>query len=280
MCEQDQLNEDLKKYSRRDVGTLAAAVGVTMMLPRAANAMDVNESEVNIKTPDGECDAYFAAPAGAHAAVLVWPDIFGLRRAFRQMGKRLAESGYAVLVINPFYRTKKAPTAAAGASTPIPDVIPLAQTLNATTHVTDAKAFTAWLDSRPEVDKNKKMGTIGYCMGGPMVFRTAASVANRVGAACTFHGGGLVTKNPDSPHLLIPQMKAQFLVAIAESDDSREPDSKDVLRKSFADAKLNAEVEVYPAAHGWCPPDTGVYDYDQAEKAWGRMLALFGKALA
>ena len=280
MCEQDQFNEDLKKYSRRDVGTLAAAVGVAMMLPRAANAMDVNESEVNIKTPDGECDAYFAAPAGAHAAVLVWPDIFGLRRAFRQMGKRLAESGYAVLVINPFYRTQKAPTAKAGASTPIPDVIPLAQTLNATTHVTDAKAFTAWLDSRPEVDKNKKMGTIGYCMGGPMVFRTAASVANRVGAACTFHGGGLVTKNADSPHLLIPQMKAQFLVAIAESDDSREPDSKDVLRKSFADAKLSAEVEVYPAAHGWCPPDTGVYDYDQAEKAWGRMLALFGKALA
>jgi carboxymethylenebutenolidase len=280
MCEQDQFNEDLKKYSRRDVGTLAAAVGVAMMLPRAANAMDVNESEVSIKTPDGECDAYFAAPAGAHAAVLVWPDIFGLRRAFRQMGKRLAESGYAVLVINPFYRTKKAPTAAAGASTPIPDVIPLAQTLNPTTQVTDAKAFTAWLDSRPEVDKNKKMGTIGYCMGGPMVFRTAASVANRVGAACTFHGGGLVTKNADSPHLLIPQMKAQFLVAIAESDDSREPDSKDVLRKSFADAKLSAEVEVYPAAHGWCPPDTGVYDYDQAEKAWGRMLALFGKALA
>ena len=280
MCEQDQFNEDLKKYSRRDVGTLAAAVGVAMMLPRAANAMDVNESEVNIKTPDGECDAYFAAPAGAHAAVLVWPDIFGLRRAFRQMGKRLAESGYAVLVINPFYRTQKAPTAKAGASTPIPDVIPLAQTLTATTQVTDAKAFTAWLDSRSEVDKNKKIGTIGYCMGGPMVFRTAATVANRVGAACTFHGGGLVTKNADSPHLLIPQMKAQFLVAIAESDDSREPDSKDVLRKSFADAKLSAEVEVYPAAHGWCPPDTGVYDYDQAEKAWGRMLALFGKALA
>ena len=280
MCDQDQLNEDLKKYSRRDVGTLAAAVGVTMMLPRAANAMDVNESEVTIKTPDGECDAYFAAPAGAHAAVLVWPDIFGLRRAFRQMGKRLAESGYAVLVINPFYRTKKAPTASAGASTPIPEVLPLAQSLNATTEVTDAKAFTAWLDSRPEVDKNKKIGTIGYCMGGPMVFRTAATVANRVGAACTFHGGGLVTKNPDSPHLLIPQMKAQLLVAIAESDDSRDPDAKNVLRKSFADAKLNAEVEVYPAAHGWCPPDTGVYDYDQAEKAWGRMLALFGKTLA
>ena len=281
MCEQDHFKEDLKKYSRRDVGTLAAAVGVAMMLPRAANAMDVNESEVTVKTPDGECDAYFAAPtSGAHAAVLVWPDIFGLRRAFRQMGKRLAESGYAVLVINPFYRTKKAPTATAGASTPIPEVVPLAQTLNATTEATDAKAFIAWLDSRPEVDKSKKVGTIGYCMGGPMVLRTAATVPDRVGAACTFHGGGLVTKNPDSPHLLIPQMKAQFLIAIAESDDSREPDAKNVLKEAFSAAKLQAEVEVYPAAHGWCPPDTLVYDYDQAEKAWGRMLVLFGKALA
>ena len=281
MCEQDHFKEDLKKYSRRDVGTLAAAVGVAMMLPRAANAMDVNESEVTVKTPDGECDAYFAAPtSGAHAAVLVWPDIFGLRRAFRQMGKRLAESGYAVLVINPFYRTKKAPTATAGASTPIPEVVPLAQTLNATTEATDAKAFIAWLDSRPEVDKSKKVGTIGYCMGGPMVLRTAATVPDRVGAACTFHGGGLVTKNPDSPHLLIPQMKAQFLIAIAESDDSREPDAKNVLKEAFSAAKLQVEVEVYPAAHGWCPPDTLVYDYDQAEKAWGRMLVLFGKALA
>ncbi len=281
MCEQDQFAEDLKKYSRRDVGTLAAAVGVAMMLPRAADAMDVKESEVTVKTPDGECDAYFVAPtSGAHAAVLVWPDIFGLRRAFRQMGKRLAESGYAVLVINPFYRTKKAPTATAGASTPIPEVVPLAQTLNAATEETDAKAFIAWLDSRSEVDKSKKVGTIGYCMGGPMVFRTAATVSDRVGAACTFHGGGLVTKNADSPHLLVPKMKGQFLIAIAESDDTREPDSKNVLRDAFAKAKLPAEVEVYPAAHGWCPPDTLVYDYDQAEKAWGRMLVLFGKALA
>jgi carboxymethylenebutenolidase len=281
MCDQDHFEEDLKKYSRRDVGALAAAVGVAMMLPRAANAVDVKANEVTIKTPDGECDAYFVTPtSGAHAAVLVWPDIFGLRQAFRQMGNRLAESGYAVLVINPFYRTQKAPTAKAGASTPIPEVLPLAQTLNATTHMTDAKAFIAWLDSRPEVDKNKKVGTIGYCMGGPMVMRTAAAVPNRVGAAGTFHGGGLVTKNPDSPHLLIPQMKAQFLIAVAENDDMREPDAKNVLKDAFANAKLTAEVEVYPAAHGWCPPDTLVYDYDQSEKAWGRMLALFQKALA
>jgi carboxymethylenebutenolidase len=251
------------------------------MLPRAANAVDVKESDVTIKTADGECDAYFVAPAtGAHAAVLVWPDIFGLRPAFRQMGKRLAEQGYSVLVVNPFYRTKKAPTAPNGAQTPIPDVIPLAQTLNATTHTNDAKAFIAWLDGRSEVDKSKKVGTTGYCMGGPIVMRTAAAVPNRVGAGGSFHGGGLVTKTPDSPHLLIPQMKASFLIAVAENDDMREPDVKDVLKAEFAKAKLNAEIEVYPAAHGWCPPDTTVYNKDAAEKAWTRMLALFSKALA
>jgi carboxymethylenebutenolidase len=281
MCDQDHFYEDLKKYSRRDVGALGAAVGVAMMLPRAANAMDVNENEVTIATPDGECDAYFAAPTtGAHPAVLVWPDIFGLRRAFRQMGKRLAESGYSVLVVNPFYRTQKAPTASAGANTPIQEVMPLARTSTPETQVTDAKAFTAWLDSRTEVDKNRKMATTGYCFGGPMVFRTAATASDRIGAACTFHGAGLVADGPDSPHLLIPQMHGRFLIAIAESDDTRQPEAKDVLRKAFADANLEAEVEVYPAAHGWCPPDTGVYDYDQAERAWGRMLATFEQALA
>jgi carboxymethylenebutenolidase len=261
MCDQDHFEEDLKRWSRRDVGTLAAAVGVVMMLPRAANAVDVKENEVTIKTPDGECDAYFAAPtSGAHAAVLVWPDIFGLRPAFRQMGKRLAEQGYSVLVVNPFYRTKKAPTAPNGAQTPIPDVVPLAQTLNATTHATDAKAFIAWLDGRSEVDKNKKVGTIGYCMGGPMVMRTAAAVPNRVGAVGSFHGGGLVTMMPDSPHLLIPQTNAQYLIAVAQNDDERAPNDKEVLKKAFADAKKTAHVEVFPAAHGWCPPDTTVYN--------------------
>ncbi|QDV41774.1 Dienelactone hydrolase family protein [Stieleria neptunia] len=280
MCDQDHFAEDLKKYSRRDLGTLAAGVGAAMMLPRAANAAEVNESDVTITTPDGECDAYFVAPTtDKHAAVLVWPDIFGLRPAFRQMGKRLAESGYSVLVVNPFYRTKHAPTAADGANTPIPDVRPLAQSLNATTQTTDAKAFIAWLDAQPQVDTTKKIGTTGYCMGGPIVMRTAAAVPDRVGAGGTFHGGGLVTDNPDSPHLLIPQMKAQFLIAIAENDDQRDPEAKNVLKKSFADANLAAEIEVYPAGHGWCPPDTRVHNREQAEKAWGRMLALFERAL-
>ncbi len=196
------------------------------------------------------------------------------------MGKRLAEDGYSVLVVNPFFRQKKAPTAPNGANTPIPEVLPLMQALNATTHTTDAKTFIAWLNSRAEVDKAKKIGTIGYCMGGPIVMRTAAAVPNRVGAGGSFHGGGLVTQDPDSPHLLIPQMKAQFLIAVAENDDMSEPNTKTVLKDAFAAAKLPAEIEVYPAAHGWCPPDTQVYDRDQSERAWGRMLAMFEKALA
>jgi carboxymethylenebutenolidase len=281
MCDQDHFAEDLKRYSRRDVGSIAAAVGVAMMLPRAAWAVDVKESDVNITTPDGTCDAYFVAPTtGAHAAVLVWPDIFGLRPAMRQMGKRLAEDGYSVLVVNPFYRQKKAPTAANGAQTPIPELVPMMQALNATTHTTDARAFIAWLDARAEVDKGKKIGTIGYCMGGPIVMRTAAAVPDRVGAVGSFHGGGLTTMNPDSPHLLIPRTNAQYLIAVAENDDMRDPNSKNILKEAFAAAGKTAEVEVYKAAHGWCPPDSQVYDRDEAERAWGRMLAMFRTALA
>lgn len=282
MCDQDHFEDDLKKYSRRDFNTAAAVgVGAAIMLPRAADAADVSGSDVVIETPDGKCDAYFVAPeTGKHAAVLIWPDIFGLRPAFRQMGKRLAESGYSVLVVNPFYRTQKAPTAPKGANTPISDVIPLARSLDAKKHTTDAKAFLAWLDSQSQVDKEKKIGTTGYCMGGPIVMRTAAAAPDRVGAGATFHGGGLVTNKADSPHLLIPKMKAQFLIAIAENDDRRDPDAKTSLRKSFADAELSAEIEVYPAGHGWCPPDTRVHNEAQAEKAWKRMLALFDKTLA
>ena len=212
-------------------------------------------------------------------------DILGLRPAFRQMGKRLAESGYAVLVVNPFYRMRKAPVVPAGASFADQStrdiVMPLAQGLNATTHLTDAKAFVAFLDSQAAVDKRKKIGTTGYCMGGPIVMRTAAAVPDRIGAGGSFHGGGLATKNPDSPHLLIPTMKAHFLYAVAENDDQREPETKNVLRDAFAKAKLPAEIEVYAgAAHGWCPPDSAVYNQKQAERAWERLLVLFKEALA
>jgi carboxymethylenebutenolidase len=196
------------------------------------------------------------------------------------MGKRLAESGYSVLVVNPFYRVKKAPTADAGAATPIPQLTPLAQGLNETTHMTDARAFIAWLDQQPSVAKNRKVGVQGYCMGGPIAFRTAAAVPDRVGAVGSFHGGGLVTTMPNSPHLQAATSKAQFLIAIAQTDDQRAPDDKNVLKDTFAKANLQAEIEVYAAAHGWCPPDSGVYNEPLAEKAWGRLLALYGKALA
>jgi carboxymethylenebutenolidase len=286
MCDQDHFEKDREEYealglvTRKQFGMMLGA-GMAMMLPQVANAVAVTESDVNVKTPDGVADCYFAHPAsGTAPGVLVWPDIFGLRPAFRQMGKRLAESGYSVLVVNPFYRVKKAPTADAGAATPIPTLIPLAQALNETTHMTDAKAFIGWLDQQSSVAKNRKMGTQGYCMGGPMAFRTAVAVSDRVGAVATFHGGGLVTDMPDSPHLQAATTKAQFLIAIAESDDKQRPKDKDVLKETFAKANIPAEIEVYPAAHGWCPPDTTVYSQPQAEKAWSRLLVLYGKALA
>ncbi len=282
MCDQDHFDEDAKKYSRRDLGVMVTAgLGAALLFPKSAHAVEVADNDVEIKTPDGVCDAYFVTPtAGAHAAVIVWPDIFGLRPAFRQMGKRLAESGYSVLVVNPFYRSKKAPVALDASGTPIQDVAPLARALSEKTHTDDAKAFVAWLDEQPQTDTQKKIGTIGYCMGGPIVMRTAAAIPERIGAAGTFHGGGLVTQKPDSPHLLIPKMKAQFLICIAENDDQRDPEAKDVLKDSFAQANLPAEIEVYQAGHGWCPPDTKVYNQELSEKAWARLLVLFEKALA
>ncbi|HEX5214084.1 MAG TPA: dienelactone hydrolase family protein [Vicinamibacterales bacterium] len=286
MCDQDHFDDDKREFealglvTRRQFGVLVAA-GVSLALPVAANAQAVTESDVNVKTPDGTCDAYFVHPAGAVAGVVIWPDIFGLRPAFRQMGKRLAQSGYSVLVVNPFYRTKKAPTAANGAATPIAEVRPLASALNETTNMTDAKAFIAWLDQQPSVSKTRKIGTQGYCFAGPMAFRTAAAVPERVGAVASFHGGGLVTTGPNSPHLQAAATKAQFLVAIAANDDQRSPNEKTTLKDTFAKANLPAEIEVYEgAAHGWCPPDSGVYNEPQAEKAWARLLALYGKALA
>jgi carboxymethylenebutenolidase len=286
MCDQDHFEDDRQAFearglvTRKQFGAMLGA-GVAMMLPKVANAVAVNESEVTVKTPDGEADCYFVHPSsGTAPGVLVWPDIFGLRPAFRQMGKRLAESGYAVLVVNPFYRVKKAPTAEAGGATPIQQVMPLARGLNETTHMTDAKAFIGWLDGQASVAKNRKMGTQGYCMGGPIAFRTAAAVPDRVGAVASFHGGGLVNDTPSSPHLQAAKSKAQFLIAIAETDDKRSPNDKTVLKETFAKANLPAEIEVYGAAHGWCPPDSTVYNEALAEKAWGRLLVLYGKALA
>src|SRR5947207_2071611 len=240
MCDQDHFEDDRTEFearglvTRRQFGVLLGA-GVAMLLPRVANAVTVTESEVTVTTPDGAADCYFAHPAsGAAPGVLVWPDIFGLRPAFRQMGKRLAESGYSVLVVNPFYRVKKAPTAPAGSTTPIQELRPLAQALSETTQMTDAKAFIAWLDGQASVAKNRKIGTQGYCMGGPIAFRTAAAAPDRVGAVASFHGGGLVTDQPNSPHLQAAKTKAQFLIAIAANDDTRSPNEKTILKETFA----------------------------------------------
>jgi len=279
MCDAND-QEELKKYTRRDFAAWAASAGVLTALPSVANAVAVVEREVNISTPDGNCDAYFVTPSsGSAPGVLVWPDIFGLRPAFRQMGRRLAESGYSVLVVNPFYRQKKAPTAAKGGQTPIPEVMPLMQALTPAMHLSDGKTFVSWLDSQSEVDKARKLGTTGYCMGGPIAVRTAVVAPGRVGAVGTFHGAAMVTASPDSPHRLVAQTRARYLVAVAENDDTKDPEAKTALRSAFDSAKLSAEVEVYPAAHGWCPPDTTVYDAKQAERAWSRLLATFSAAL-
>ena len=289
MCERDDFDEFAQRgadVTRRQFGAMALGVGVVAALPRLANAAATRGAEVDIKTPAGVADAYFVHPVGGnHPGVLIWPDIFGLRPAFKQMATRLAESGYAVLVINPFYRTKRAPTAPEHPDfndAPTRDALmALAGSLTPATAAVDAAAFVAWLDAQPGVDRARKLGTTGYCMGGPFVLRTAALFPGRVGAGATFHGGGLVTDKPDSPHRLIPKMKARYLIAIAENDDQKEPGSKTALRDAFAEAHLPAEVEVYAGTqHGWCPPDSHVYNHDQAEKAWSRQLALFGEALA
>jgi len=310
MCDDDSF-DDMVAYrlrpellSRRGFGSLSLGMGLASLLPiackstdsasaaasaptsNATHALPTTASEVSITTPDGACDAYFVHPTtGAAPAVLVWPDIFGLRPAFRQMGQRLAEAGYAVLVVNPFYRTKKAPTSSPHADMEDPAtreaLMALAHSLTPETEVTDAKALTAWLDQQPSVDKSRKLGTTGYCMGGPLVLRTAATNPERVGAAATFHGGSLVTDKPDSPHLLIPKMKAQFLIAIAANDDAKEPNAKGALKAAFAQASLPATVEVFAGTmHGWCPPDSHAYNADAAEKAWGELLVLFKSALA
>ncbi|MDZ4762190.1 MAG: dienelactone hydrolase family protein [Alphaproteobacteria bacterium] len=290
MCDEHTVEDDvtfLEKsgdLSRRSFGVMSmAALGACATSP--ADAAAVAEQDVKITTPDGVCDAYFVHPAkGKHAAVIIWPDIMGLRPSFRVMGKRLAESGYSVLVVNPFYRNEVSPVVPEGASFTDPairgKVVPLMQSLNATTHKTDAVTFVAWLDSQKAVDANRKIGTTGYCMGGPIVMRTAAAVPGRIGAGASFHGGGLVTKNPDSPHLSVPQMKASFLFCVAENDDKADPNVKTVLRETFNSAKLPAEIEVYPAQHGWCSLDFPVYDQFQAERAWARLLVLFDTALA
>jgi carboxymethylenebutenolidase len=292
MCDRDSI-EDTKAYlrqsaalTRRHFGALSAASSLAMLLPPVFGAAELTESEVDVTTPDGVADAYFVHPSsGTHPGVLMWTDIMGLRPAFRAMGKRLAASGYCVLVPNPFYRASKAPVIAEGASfdddATRQRLMSLMATLTPEVQVSDARAFVGFLGSQPAVDRKRKMGTAGYCMGGPMTMRTAAELPDRIGAGASFHGANLATDKPDSPHLLVPKMKAHYLIAIAESDDQRDPAAKTLLRDAFTKAGLKAEIEVYAGTiHGWCALDSKVYNQAQADKAWSRMLALFHDALA
>jgi carboxymethylenebutenolidase len=278
--------------SRREfVTTVVAGLAVAATGVSAAE-LPVTEKDVQVKTPDGTCDAAFFHPTtGTHAAVLIWPDAFGLRPSLREIGKRIAAEGYSVLVPNPFYRVKK------GAAVDDPSTFnfaterakiqPLMDSVTAAGNAEkDAIAYVAFLDAQPQVNTSKKIGTQGYCMGGPLVVRTAATIPNRIGAGASFHGGGLVTANPNSPHLLAPKIKARMYFGVASNDDKAQPDAKDKLREAFAAANVPAEIEVYGSLHGWCIRDmplangAPIYNRPDAEKAWAKLVALYKTALA
>ena len=296
---EDQKNEPKNQMqssdlARRQFVALSVAAGLTAGAESAAAAMDVVETDVEIKTPDGTCDAAFIHPkSGSHPGVLIWPDAFGLRPSMREIGKRIAAEGYSVLVPNPFYRVSKAPFTDAsnfnfGNADDMAKLRPLMASVNAPGNAEkDAVAYVAFLDAQKEVNKSKKIGTQGYCMGGPLVVKTAAALPNRIGAGASFHGGGLVTDKPDSPHLLAPKIKARMYFGVASNDDARQPDAKDKLKEAFAEAKVPAEVEVYAGAlHGWCVPDmpkqngAPIYNKADAERAWGKLEALYKAGLA
>jgi carboxymethylenebutenolidase len=285
-----QKNDDLTgSLARREFVGLSLAAGLAATAGSASAALDVVETNVDIKTPDGTCDAAFFHPkSGTYAGVLIWPDAFGLRPSLRGIGRRLAAEGYSVLVPNPFYRVAKDPFTDASTVNFQRDrakITPLMTSVTTAGNAEkDAIAYIAFLDAQKEVDKKKKIGTQGYCMGGPLVLRTAATIPDRIGAGASFHGGGLVTPDPSSPHLLAPKIKAKLYFGIASSDDKQQPDAKDKLKEAFPAAK----IEVYAdAMHGWCIPDmppqaNGMPTYNKAdaERAWGELLALYKSALA
>ena len=283
MCDSDihqGLIESSDVSRRAFVLTVAAAGFAT-----SAYADNIAEKDVTIKTGDGSADAalFYPARKGSWPAVLMWPDIMGLRPIFRDMGKRLASQGYVVLVPNPFYRSKRAPVIEGAFDFNKPDdrakLMAFRGAMTDEGVDKDARAYLAFLDAQPQTNKRRKMGVQGYCMGGPLSFRTAAAVPGRIGAVASFHGGGLVTKAPSSPHLLIPRTRASYLIAIAQNDDAKEPETKDVLRKAFKAAGRRATVEVYPANHGWCVPGSQAYDEAAAERAWRELTRLYKASL-
>ena len=291
----EKLHKDGADLSRRDFLALSVAAGFAVAAGSTlAAAQQVVETDVTIKMPDGTCDAAFIhPPSGSHPGVLIWADAFGLRPAMRDIGKRIAAEGYSVLVPNPFYRVAKAPVFDNPSSfdfqnqADMAKLKPLMASVNAPGAAEkDAIAYIAFLDAQSQINKAKKIGTQGYCMGGPLVVKTAAALPDRIGAGASFHGGGLVTDKPDSPHLLAPKIKARMYFGIASNDDQRQPDAKDKLREAFAAAKVPAEIEVYPARHGWCVPDmptengAPIYSRAEAERAWSKLVALYKTALA
>jgi carboxymethylenebutenolidase len=296
MADEKQKNSELPELARREFVAVSVAAGLMAAAATSAEgALEVVETDVEVKTPDGVCDAAFIHPkSGSHPGVLIWPDAFGLRPSLRGIGRRLAAEGYSVLIPNPFYRMGKAPfTDASNFNFANPadmaKIQPLMASVNAPGNAEkDAVAYVAFLDAQKEVNKSKKIGTQGYCMGGPLVVKTCATIPNRVGAGASFHGGGLVTDKPDSPHLLASKIKGRMYFGIASNDDMRQPDAKDKLKESFAAAHVPAEIEVYSdAQHGWCIPDMPkqangepIYNKADADKAWAKLLALYKTALA
>ncbi|MES3026820.1 MAG: dienelactone hydrolase family protein [Pseudomonadota bacterium] len=288
MCDDDihqGLIED-PTVSRRAFGLMGVAAAGIATTARAASARVV-EKDVEIKTPDGVADAalYYPEGKGSWPAVLIWPDVMSLRPVFREMGRRLAAQGYVVLVPNLYYRVKRAPVVEGAFNFANPEdrakLTPLRASVTPEGTDRDAAAYLAFLDAQPQTDKKRKVGTQGYCMGGPLAFRTAAAVPGRVAAVASFHGGGLVTDQPSSPHLLLPKTRAEFLVLIADNDDKQDPAGKDKLKAALTAAGRPHRVEVYAgAAHGWTVKGSQVYNEPLAEKAWAELLDLYKRALA
>ena len=288
MCDSDNHQGYIAdtSFTRRSVVLTMTSAAAVASLPACASTAKVTETDVTVPTPDGSADAVLIHPAGSGSwpAVLMWPDILGLRPVFREMGRRLAAEGYTVLVPNPFYRTKRAPVVTGSFDFGDPkqrdSLMSLRSTLTDAGIDKDAAAFIAFLDEQKQVDRRKGAGVQGYCFSGSFAFQTAAVRSDRIRAVGTFHGGGLVTKDANSPHLLIPKTMASFVVAIARNDDQKQPDAKDVLKKAFAAARRPAVVEVYPADHGWCVPGSQAYDQASAERAWAELLRLYRTNLA